>query len=226
MSALPPAVDQFFHATTDRIMDAVVAERRLRRGPFAVVAFDLTDPNAFAVALEFVESHQTTVLHGLDAAPMPKAQAIEIISELHEVGEAHLMTIPAPIAEGDLRGALTRAGAVRARAGGGWVALVSGHALPRLRGGLSMLMLHMPKTFKVGDTEPCRINKQPTTVHWRPDHHLVLGGHRCPDDSPDPAGWGPRAVHLRRRARRARRESDRGPSGGGRLSHSPEAVNP
>ena len=39
-----------------------------------------------------------------------------------------------------------------------------------------MLMLHMPKSFKVGDTEPCRINKEPTTVTWRADDHLVLGG--------------------------------------------------
>jgi hypothetical protein len=39
-----------------------------------------------------------------------------------------------------------------------------------------MLMLNMPLDFKVGETRPCRINFEPTTVHWRDDGHLVLGG--------------------------------------------------
>jgi hypothetical protein len=39
-----------------------------------------------------------------------------------------------------------------------------------------MLSLSMPLHFKVGDTAPCRINFEPTTVHWRDDGYLVFGG--------------------------------------------------
>jgi hypothetical protein len=41
-----------------------------------------------------------------------------------------------------------------------------------------MFMIHMPKTFKVGDTADCRINGDPQRVTWRDKNTLVIE----PDD--------------------------------------------
>lgn len=40
-------------------------------------------------------------------------------------------------------------------------------------------LISMPKTFKVGDTADCRINKKPARVTWRDKHTLVIE----PDDA-------------------------------------------
>jgi hypothetical protein len=37
-----------------------------------------------------------------------------------------------------------------------------------------MFMMTMPKTFKVGDTADCRINKQPARLTWRDPNTLVI----------------------------------------------------
>lgn len=42
-----------------------------------------------------------------------------------------------------------------------------------------MFIIHMPKTFKVGDTADCRINKQPQRITWRDENTLVIE----PDDA-------------------------------------------
>jgi hypothetical protein len=42
-----------------------------------------------------------------------------------------------------------------------------------------MFMIHMPKTFKVGETRDCRINGEPKQVSWRDEDTLVIE----PDDA-------------------------------------------
>ena len=39
-----------------------------------------------------------------------------------------------------------------------------------------MFFMSMPLTFKVGDTAPVRVNKQPATLLWRDANTLVLNG--------------------------------------------------
>jgi hypothetical protein len=41
-----------------------------------------------------------------------------------------------------------------------------------------MFIIHMPEDFKVGDTQPCRINGESQRVTWRDQHTLVIE----PDD--------------------------------------------
>jgi hypothetical protein len=45
-----------------------------------------------------------------------------------------------------------------------------------------VFMMTMPKTFKVGDTADCRINKQPAHITWRDPNTLVIepGDNRPP----------------------------------------------
>jgi hypothetical protein len=38
-----------------------------------------------------------------------------------------------------------------------------------------MFILHMPESFKVGDTEACRINGEPAQLTWRSPDTLVIG---------------------------------------------------
>lgn len=38
-----------------------------------------------------------------------------------------------------------------------------------------MFIMHMPKSFKVGDTEACRINGEPAQLTWRSPDTLVIG---------------------------------------------------
>jgi hypothetical protein len=38
-----------------------------------------------------------------------------------------------------------------------------------------MFIMHMPKSFKVGDTEACRINGEPAQLTWRSADTLVIG---------------------------------------------------
>jgi hypothetical protein len=42
-----------------------------------------------------------------------------------------------------------------------------------------MFLMTMPKTFKVGDTADCRINKMPARITWRSRGELVIE----PDDA-------------------------------------------
>jgi hypothetical protein len=42
-----------------------------------------------------------------------------------------------------------------------------------------MFIIHMPKTFKVGDSAACRINAAPARVKWRDAKTLVIE----PDDA-------------------------------------------
>jgi hypothetical protein len=42
-----------------------------------------------------------------------------------------------------------------------------------------MFMIHMPKSFKVGDTADCRINKIPQRLTWRDEDTIVIE----PDDA-------------------------------------------
>jgi hypothetical protein len=39
-----------------------------------------------------------------------------------------------------------------------------------------MFSMTMPKTFKIGDTEPVRINGKPATLTWRDAGTLVING--------------------------------------------------
>jgi hypothetical protein len=38
-----------------------------------------------------------------------------------------------------------------------------------------MLIMHMPETFKIGDTAACRINGEPAQLTWRSADTLVIG---------------------------------------------------
>jgi hypothetical protein len=38
-----------------------------------------------------------------------------------------------------------------------------------------MFIMHMPETFKIGDTAACRINNEPTQLTWRSLDTLVIG---------------------------------------------------
>ena len=38
-----------------------------------------------------------------------------------------------------------------------------------------MFIMHMPLSFKVGDSANVRINKEPTRLTWRDEHTLVIG---------------------------------------------------
>ena len=38
-----------------------------------------------------------------------------------------------------------------------------------------MFVMHMPETFKVGDTAACRINGEPAQLTWRSPNTLVIG---------------------------------------------------
>src|SRR3954465_714668 len=42
------------------------------------------------------------------------------------------------------------------------------------RKGDLMFMIHMPLSFKVGDTAECRINMKPRRLTWRDNKHLVI----------------------------------------------------
>ena len=42
-----------------------------------------------------------------------------------------------------------------------------------------MFVIHMPKSFRVGDTKDCRINGEPKQVTWRDEDTLVID----PDDA-------------------------------------------
>ena len=42
-----------------------------------------------------------------------------------------------------------------------------------------MFFISFPKTFRIGDTADCRINKEPARVTWRDADHLVIE----PDDA-------------------------------------------
>jgi hypothetical protein len=37
-----------------------------------------------------------------------------------------------------------------------------------------MFVIHMPKTFHIGDTANCRINKKPARITWRDADTLVI----------------------------------------------------
>jgi hypothetical protein len=39
---------------------------------------------------------------------------------------------------------------------------------------MTLFVLNMPLTFKVGDTADCLINKAPACVTWRDNHTLVI----------------------------------------------------
>jgi hypothetical protein len=38
-----------------------------------------------------------------------------------------------------------------------------------------MFIMHMPESFKVGDTAACRINDEPAQLTWRSHDTLVIG---------------------------------------------------
>ena len=38
-----------------------------------------------------------------------------------------------------------------------------------------MFIMHMPESFKIGDTADCRINGEPTQLTWRSPDTLVIG---------------------------------------------------
>ena len=38
-----------------------------------------------------------------------------------------------------------------------------------------MFIIHLPKSFKIGDTVDCRINREPARVTWRDKDILVIG---------------------------------------------------
>jgi hypothetical protein len=38
-----------------------------------------------------------------------------------------------------------------------------------------MFVMHMPTSFKIGDTAACRINSKPAQLTWRDQHTLVIG---------------------------------------------------
>jgi hypothetical protein len=61
-----------------------------------------------------------------------------------------------------------------------------------------MFMIHMPKSFKVGDTADCRINKIPQRLTWRDEDTIVIE----PDDA--------RTIVTRPRGRRSASLSSRG----------------
>jgi hypothetical protein len=37
-----------------------------------------------------------------------------------------------------------------------------------------MFYISMPLTFSIGETAPVRINRQPATLTWRDENHLVI----------------------------------------------------
>ena len=39
----------------------------------------------------------------------------------------------------------------------------------------TMFIMHMPESFKVGDTAACRINGEPAQLTWRSPDTLVIG---------------------------------------------------
>jgi hypothetical protein len=39
-----------------------------------------------------------------------------------------------------------------------------------------MFIMHMPESFKLGDTAACRINGEPAQLTWRGPDTLIIGG--------------------------------------------------